>query len=95
MFIARSIPRNATNVQLSITGASGGLNDMDANYKLAMRRAKVLIGFLKARGVSGTYTLTLKTSMGFGSESSQNPQVDRLPRSTVNATFKIPVSRKQ
>ena len=93
--IARSIPKNASNVQLSITGASGGLDNMDANYKLAMQRAKILIKFLKARGVSGTYTLTLKTSLGFGSENSSNPNVDRLPRSTVHATFKAPSVAKK
>ncbi|MDD2819528.1 MAG: fibronectin type III domain-containing protein [Candidatus Nanopelagicales bacterium] len=93
--IARSIPRNATNVQLSITGASGGLKSMDANYRLAMRRAKVLIGFLKERGVSGTYTLTLKTSLGFGGESGANSQVSRLPLSVVNASFKAPSVAKK
>ena len=96
MRIVRSIPKNATNVKLFVTGASGGMDDLRANQELALKRADMLLRFMKAKGVSGRFTITLKTSVDFsGSKTSGlSDQAGQLPRSAVTASFEVPSLRK-
>ena len=90
--IVRSIPKNATNIKLFVTGASGGLDGLRANQELALNRAEMLLKFMKAKGVSGRFTITLKTSVDFaGSKTTGlSDQAGQLPRSAVTASFEVP-----
>ncbi len=60
--LVRGLPKNATSVQVEITGVSVSLASLDANLDLAQERAKKVANYLKKQGVSGTYTVTVTAS---------------------------------
>ena len=60
--LVRALPKNATGVQVEITGVSVSLDSLDANLELAQERAKKVSNYLKKQGVSGTYTVTVSAS---------------------------------
>lgn len=60
--LVRGLPKNATGVQVEITGVSVSLASLDANLDLAQERAKKVANYLKQQGVSGTYTVTVTAS---------------------------------
>ena len=54
------LPTNAANVQGRIEAVSVGLENPEANFMLAARRGRRIARFLKAHGMTGKYTITVR-----------------------------------
>lgn len=61
--LVRGLPKNATGVQVEITGVSVSLATLDENLALAQTRAKKVANYLKKQDVTGKYTVTVIASV--------------------------------
>jgi hypothetical protein len=69
--IARAIPNQATDVSVTVTGVSIGMADLRSNLNLAGKRATVLVGYLRKRGMTGTFTVQVSTQASLGRRACQ------------------------
>jgi outer membrane protein OmpA-like peptidoglycan-associated protein len=57
-----SIPVGARDATINIVGVSVSMDTRSENIKLARERAEVIADYLEAKGVKGSYNLTIMTS---------------------------------
>ena len=57
-----SIPGDARDATINIVGVSISMETRSENIKLARERAEVIADYLEAKGVKGSYNLTIMTS---------------------------------
>ena len=62
--IVKEIPRGTTGVVVKVTGVSVGLDSISENLALASRRAETVVGYLRKRGIEGTYTVNVTATEG-------------------------------
>ena len=70
---------------IQVTGVSVSMGSLERNVDMAAARAKRIVRWLKAQGVTGTYEVTFRTS---GSFAPARAKVTK-PLSTVQVTFNV------
>jgi outer membrane protein OmpA-like peptidoglycan-associated protein len=90
--ISKSVPKNARNVKVKITGVSLGLNTVSGNVELAAKRAQHLRDYLVSKGIQGDYEVTFTTSFSVGGDRDGNSDKENRPLTSVAISYDVPVA---
>jgi len=95
--LVRGLPKNATGVQVEITGVSVSLDTLDENLALAQTRAKKVANYLTKQGVQGKYTVTVTAAFtvdgaerSLRASSSAVTGPDGKPLTTATINYLVP-----
>ena len=65
--ILANIPKDTKNLEIQVTGVSVSMSELRENLELAARRAERIVKYLQKHNVEGQYSISVETSMRFGS----------------------------
>jgi outer membrane protein OmpA-like peptidoglycan-associated protein/predicted RNA-binding protein with TRAM domain len=89
--IAKSVPKNARNVKVKITGVSVALDSVADNVELAAKRAQRISDYLVAKGIQGDYEVTFTTSFSVGGDRDGAGDKPEKPLTSVAISYEVPV----
>jgi hypothetical protein len=89
--IAKSVPKNARNVKVKITGVSVALDSVADNVELAAKRAQRISDYLVAKGIQGDYEVTFTTSFSVGGDRAGTDDKPEKPLTSVAISYELPV----
>jgi hypothetical protein len=90
--IVKSVPKDARNVKVKITGVSVGLDSVSGNVQLAAKRAERIADYLVAKGIQGDYEVTFTTSFSVGGDRAGATDKPERPLTSVAITYDVPVA---
>ena len=90
--IAKSVPKNARNVKVKITGVSVGLGSVSDNVVLAGKRAERIADYLVAKGIQGDYEITFTTSFKVGGDRDGATDKADKPLTTIAISYDVPIA---
>jgi outer membrane protein OmpA-like peptidoglycan-associated protein len=90
--IAKSVPKDARNVKVKITGVSVGLGTVAENVELAGKRAQRISDYLVAKGIQGDYEISFTTSFTVGGDRDGVTDKADKPLTTVAISYDLPVT---
>jgi outer membrane protein OmpA-like peptidoglycan-associated protein len=90
--IVKSVPNNARNVKVKITGVSVGLNSVADNVQLAAKRAERISDYLVSKGIQGDYEVTFTTSFSVGGDRAGVTDKPEKPLTSVFISYELPAT---